>query len=199
VEESGEHVVFGTGELYLDCALHDLRLMYGDIEVKVADPVTSFCETVPDSNPYRVIGTLDTTVSTLNTTICTLNTTICTLGTTICTLNTTICTLDTTISTLGTTVSTLGTTRCAEQVVDTSSLKCFAETPNKKNKLTMIAEPLEKGLAEDIELGKVCMPMPMLSGSGIPTALRMIGGDDEANCHTQKLLKRPTTTTARNR
>jgi translation elongation factor EF-G len=51
VEESGEHVVFGTGELYLDCALHDLRLMYGDIEVKVADPVTSFCETVPDSNP----------------------------------------------------------------------------------------------------------------------------------------------------
>jgi U5 small nuclear ribonucleoprotein component len=45
--------------------------------------------------------------------------------------------------------------------VDTSSLKCFAETPNKKNKLTMIAEPLEKGLAEDIELGKVCMPMPI--------------------------------------
>jgi U5 small nuclear ribonucleoprotein component len=119
VEESGEHVVFGTGELYLDCALHDLRLMYGDIEVKVADPVTSFCETVPESNPYRVIGTL------------------------------------------GTTVSTLGTIRCAKQVVDTSSLKCFAETPNKKNKLTMIAEPLEKGLAEDIELGKVCMPMPV--------------------------------------
>ncbi len=25
VEESGEHVVLGTGELYLDCALHDLR------------------------------------------------------------------------------------------------------------------------------------------------------------------------------
>lgn len=38
-----------------------------------------------------------------------------------------------------------------ETVVETSSLKCFAETPNKKNKLTMIAEPLEKGLAEDIE------------------------------------------------
>ncbi|KAI2583457.1 EFTUD2 isoform 25, partial [Pan troglodytes] len=35
--------------------------------------------------------------------------------------------------------------------VETSSLKCFAETPNKKNKITMIAEPLEKGLAEDIE------------------------------------------------
>lgn len=38
-----------------------------------------------------------------------------------------------------------------ETVVDTSSLKCFAETPNKRNKITMIAEPLEKGLAEDIE------------------------------------------------
>ena len=41
-----------------------------------------------------------------------------------------------------------------ETVVETSSLKCFAETPNKRNKITMISEPLEKGLAEDIE-GKV--------------------------------------------
>ncbi|XP_050158973.1 uncharacterized protein LOC126632586 [Malus sylvestris] len=30
------------------------------------------------------------------------------------------------------------------------SIKCFAETSN-KNKITMIAEPLERGLAEDIE------------------------------------------------
>ncbi|CAG2112842.1 unnamed protein product, partial [Medioppia subpectinata] len=81
VEESGEHVILGTGELYLDCVMHDLRKMYSEIDIKVADPVVSFCETV----------------------------------------------------------------------VETSSLKCFAETPNKKNKLTMIAEPLEKGLAEDIE------------------------------------------------
>ncbi|KAK6166051.1 hypothetical protein SNE40_022834 [Patella caerulea] len=81
VEESGEHIVLGTGELYLDCVMHDLRKIYSEIDIKVADPVVSFCETV----------------------------------------------------------------------VETSSLKCFAETPNKKNKLTMIAEPLEKGLAEDIE------------------------------------------------
>ncbi|KAI0221240.1 hypothetical protein LSAT2_027391 [Lamellibrachia satsuma] len=81
VEESGEHIVRGTGELYLDCVMHDLRKMYSDIDIKVADPVVAFCETV----------------------------------------------------------------------VETSSLKCFAETPNKKNKITMIAEPLEKGLAEDIE------------------------------------------------
>ncbi|CAF4414494.1 unnamed protein product [Rotaria sp. Silwood2] len=81
VEESGEHIILGTGELYLDCVMHDLRRMYSEIEIKVADPVVTFCETV----------------------------------------------------------------------VETSSLKCFAETPNKKNKLTMIAEPLEKGIAEDIE------------------------------------------------
>ncbi|EDO37021.1 predicted protein [Nematostella vectensis] len=85
VEESGEHVILGTGELYLDCIMHDLRRMYSEIDIKVADPVIAFCETV----------------------------------------------------------------------VETSSLKCFAETPNKKNKVTMIAEPLEKGLAEDIENEKV--------------------------------------------
>uniref|UniRef100_A0A8B9SIE4 116 kDa U5 small nuclear ribonucleoprotein component n=1 Tax=Anas platyrhynchos TaxID=8839 RepID=A0A8B9SIE4_ANAPL len=79
VEESGEHVILGTGELYLDCVMHDLRKMYSEIDIKVADPVVTFCETV----------------------------------------------------------------------VETSSLKCFAETPNKKSQ--MIAEPLEKGLAEDIE------------------------------------------------
>jgi len=85
VEESGEHVILGTGELYLDCVMHDLRKMYSEIDIKVADPVVSFCETV----------------------------------------------------------------------VETSSLKCFAETPNRRNKITMIAEPLEKGLAEDIENGTV--------------------------------------------
>jgi len=81
VEESGEHIILGTGELYLDCVLHDLRKLYSEIEIKVADPVVRFCETV----------------------------------------------------------------------VEVSSIKCYAETPNKKNKITMICEPLEKGIAEDIE------------------------------------------------
>jgi translation elongation factor EF-G len=36
VEESGEHVIFGTGELMLECAMHDLREMYAEIEVKVS-------------------------------------------------------------------------------------------------------------------------------------------------------------------
>ena len=85
VEESGEHVLFGTGELYMDCVLHDLRHVYGDVEVKVADPSVALRETV----------------------------------------------------------------------LDTSSLKCFAQTTNKKNKLTFIAEPMDDGLAERLESGKV--------------------------------------------
>ncbi|KAL7547098.1 hypothetical protein ACHAWF_010417 [Thalassiosira exigua] len=85
VEESGEHILFGTGELYLDCVMHDLRTVYSDIEVKVADPVVGFRETV----------------------------------------------------------------------VETSSVKCFSETANKRNKLTFIAEPLDDGLAEMLENGKV--------------------------------------------
>lgn len=90
VEESGEHVILGTGELYLDCVMHDLRQMYSSVEIKVADPSVAFCETV----------------------------------------------------------------------VETSELKCFAETPNKKNKITMIAEQLDKGLAEDIENKVVSMQWP---------------------------------------
>lgn len=38
-----------------------------------------------------------------------------------------------------------------ETVIDTSSIKCYAETPNKKNKLTMTAGPLDNKLADDIE------------------------------------------------
>lgn len=38
-----------------------------------------------------------------------------------------------------------------ETVIETSGIKCFAETPNKMNKLTMIASPLDKGLADEIE------------------------------------------------
>jgi len=32
-----------------------------------------------------------------------------------------------------------------ETVVESSALNCFSETPNKKNKLTMLAEPLDTG------------------------------------------------------
>lgn len=44
VEESGEHVVLGTGELYLDCVMHDLRKMYSEIGMVVKKGF-SFCTT----------------------------------------------------------------------------------------------------------------------------------------------------------
>ncbi|KAI4377177.1 hypothetical protein MLD38_014852 [Melastoma candidum] len=53
VEESGEHTVLGTGELYLDSIMKDLRELYSEVEVKVADPVVSFCETVVESSSMR--------------------------------------------------------------------------------------------------------------------------------------------------
>ncbi|KAK5131309.1 hypothetical protein LTR08_001148 [Meristemomyces frigidus] len=91
VEESGEHVVLGTGELYMDCVLHDLRRLYAQMEIKVSDPVTRFCETC----------------------------------------------------------------------IDQSAIKCYALTPNKKNKLTFVAEPLDDGIAEDIERGRVSIKDPV--------------------------------------
>lgn len=91
VEESGEHIILGTGELYMDCVLHDLRKLYADMEIKVSDPVTRFSETV----------------------------------------------------------------------VETSAIMCYAITPNKKNKITMIAEPLDDGIAEDIEAGRVKIKDPV--------------------------------------
>lgn len=45
VEDSGEHVLLGSGELYLDCLLYDIREVYGSsMEVKVSSPMTIFQE-----------------------------------------------------------------------------------------------------------------------------------------------------------
>lgn len=35
MEESGEHVILGTGELYLDSIMYDLRKVFTEIEIKV--------------------------------------------------------------------------------------------------------------------------------------------------------------------
>lgn len=56
VEESGEHVLFGTGEMYLDCVLYDLRNMFAKIEIKVSDPLVTFCETVFDISTVKSVG-----------------------------------------------------------------------------------------------------------------------------------------------
>lgn len=50
VEQSGEHTLIGSGELYMDCVLRDLRENYGKVEVKVSDPVVPFAETVTDAS-----------------------------------------------------------------------------------------------------------------------------------------------------
>eukprot|EP00127_Corallochytrium_limacisporum_P006757 Clim_evm27s235 gene=Clim_evmTU27s235 len=99
VEESGLKIIKGTGELYLDCVMHDLREVYGrqlrssdlfggntvqeQLEVRVSDP----------STPFR------------------------------------------------------------ESIEDQSVLPCYAQTPNRRNHLTIVAEPLDPGLAADIALG----------------------------------------------
>ena len=110
VEESGEHVVIGTGETYLDCVMHDLRHVYAEMEVRVPTATAPFSPLLlpppPLPSPF-IPSTSQVRVSDPVVSFC-------------------------------------------ETVVETSSLKCFAETPNGKSKLTMIAEPLEKGLAEDM-------------------------------------------------
>jgi U5 small nuclear ribonucleoprotein component len=87
VEESGEHVIFGPGELYLDCVLHDLREIYTGSEIKVADPVVKFQET--SSAP--------------------------------------------------------------------SATPAFAISPNKLNKINVEIEPLEEGLAEELQQNKLAL------------------------------------------
>ena len=52
---AGEHTIMGTGEMMLDSVMKDLRELYSDIEVKVADPVVSFCETVVETSSLKVV------------------------------------------------------------------------------------------------------------------------------------------------
>jgi len=86
IEESGEHIVAGAGELHLEICLKDLQEDFmGGAELKFSDPVVSFRETVfAESNQV-----------------------------------------------------------------------CLSKSPNKHNRLYVTARPLEEGLAEAIDDGKV--------------------------------------------
>ena len=53
VEESGENIIMGTGELYFDNILNDLRNIYSDIEIKVSDPVVNFQETILETSSFK--------------------------------------------------------------------------------------------------------------------------------------------------
>lgn len=50
VEETGEHTLVGSGEMYMDCVLRDLREAFDKVEVKVSDPVVPFAETVSETS-----------------------------------------------------------------------------------------------------------------------------------------------------
>ena len=52
-EESGERIVLGTGEFYLDCVMHDLRKTYAEMDIKISDPVTVFTETVLETSAIQ--------------------------------------------------------------------------------------------------------------------------------------------------
>jgi len=48
IEESGEHVIAGAGELHLEICLKDLEEDHAQIPIKVSDPVVSYRETVSE-------------------------------------------------------------------------------------------------------------------------------------------------------
>merc|ERR1711981_663947 len=50
IEESGEHVIAGCGELHVEICLKDLREEYAQCEFTVGDPVVSYRETVTDES-----------------------------------------------------------------------------------------------------------------------------------------------------
>jgi U5 small nuclear ribonucleoprotein component len=54
VEESGEHLIMGTGELYLDQIMHDIRNVFNrDFEIKVSEPFVSISETIADTSSVK--------------------------------------------------------------------------------------------------------------------------------------------------
>jgi len=86
IEETGEHIIAGAGELHLEICLKDLQDDFmGGAEIRISDPVVSFRETVTDTSDHIVMS----------------------------------------------------------------------KSPNKHNRLYMTARPMEDGLAEAIDDGKV--------------------------------------------
>merc|ERR1711988_604417 len=84
-EESGEHVIAGCGELYVEICLKDLRDEYAQCDFTISDPVVSYRETV----------------------------------------------------------------------TGTSSQTCLAKSPNKHNRIYLVAEPMSDEVCKEIEDGKI--------------------------------------------
>ena len=53
IEETGEHIVAGAGELHLEICLKDLQEDFmGGAEIRISDPVVSFRETVNGTSDH---------------------------------------------------------------------------------------------------------------------------------------------------
>ncbi|KAJ9575858.1 hypothetical protein L9F63_007266 [Diploptera punctata] len=50
IEESGEHIIAGAGELHLEICLKDLEEDHACIPLKKSDPVVSYRETVSEES-----------------------------------------------------------------------------------------------------------------------------------------------------
>jgi elongation factor 2 len=85
INESGEHVVAGAGELHLEICLKDLEEDHAGVPLRISDPVVAYRETVTSK----------------------------------------------------------------------SSMTALSKSPNKHNRLYMIAEPLDEELSKEIEAGRV--------------------------------------------
>jgi elongation factor 2 len=56
IEESGEHIIAGAGELHLEICLKDLEEDHAGIPIKKSDPVVSYRETVSEESNHTVMS-----------------------------------------------------------------------------------------------------------------------------------------------
>merc|ERR1711988_935986 len=56
IEESGEHVIAGCGELHVEICLKDLREEYAQCDFTVGDPVVSYRETVTEESKVQCLS-----------------------------------------------------------------------------------------------------------------------------------------------
>merc|ERR1719317_1451322 len=56
IEESGEHIIAGAGELHLEICLKDLEEDHAQIELKKSDPVVSYRETVSEESTIMCLS-----------------------------------------------------------------------------------------------------------------------------------------------
>jgi len=56
IEESGEHIIAGAGELHLEICLKDLEEDHACIPIKVSDPVVSYRETVSEESEITCLA-----------------------------------------------------------------------------------------------------------------------------------------------